>query len=81
MSGGDWVVWCQVCGRKYNGPDLRRRYDGLMVCDKDWETRHPQDGVPIIRTSEPPPYVTSPPYDLNPTGETPYNAAATENWY
>ena len=25
--------------------DLRKRWDGMMVCSRDWETRHPQDFV------------------------------------
>lgn len=46
---GDWIAICDVCGRKYKASMLQRRWDGLMCCPDDWETRHPQDfvrGVP-----------------------------------
>lgn len=40
---GDWNATCDVCGFKYKASDLQERWDGLMVCDEDWEERHPQD--------------------------------------
>lgn len=40
---GSWNALCDVCGQKYKAGDMRRRWDGLMVCPKDWEPRHPQD--------------------------------------
>jgi hypothetical protein len=43
----EWNVICDVCGFKYKASQLKKRWDGLMVCDKDWETRHPQE---LIRT-------------------------------
>lgn len=44
---GDWNVICDSCGRKYKASQLRKRWDGLMVCEKDWETRHPQDLIQV----------------------------------
>lgn len=40
---GDWNTICDSCGRKFKASSLRQRWDGLMVCNEDWETRHPQD--------------------------------------
>jgi hypothetical protein len=40
---GSWNAICDVCGQKYKAGDMRRRWDGLMVCAHDWEPRHPQD--------------------------------------
>jgi hypothetical protein len=34
-----------VCGRKYKATNLKKRWDGLMCCDEDWEIRQPQDFV------------------------------------
>jgi hypothetical protein len=34
---------CDVCQFKFKASQLRKRWDGLMVCDKDWELRHPLD--------------------------------------
>ena len=40
---GGWNSICDVCGFKYKNIDLRKRWDGLMVCKDDFETRHPSD--------------------------------------
>lgn len=39
---GQWNVLCDVCGLQYKSGELRKRWDGLMVCTHDMETRHPQ---------------------------------------
>ncbi len=33
------------CNRKYKAYEIRKRWDGMLVCDEDWEPRHPQDFV------------------------------------
>lgn len=40
---GDWNAICQVCGFKHKASDMRKRWDGLYVCEKDYEERHPSD--------------------------------------
>lgn len=40
---GNWNCLCDSCGRKFKALDLRRRWDGLMVCAEDYEIRHPSD--------------------------------------
>lgn len=42
---GDWDAICDVCGFKRKASQLRKRWDGLMVDDKCWEPRQPQDFV------------------------------------
>ena len=44
-SSGDWNAICDVCGRRYKDTDLRKRWDGLIVCPQDYEERQPQDFV------------------------------------
>lgn len=44
---GDSNAICDVCGWKYKQSQLRKRWDGAMVCNKDWEPRHPQDDIRI----------------------------------
>jgi hypothetical protein len=39
---GTWNVHCDVCGFKFKSTEIRKRWDNLMVCDKDWEADHPQ---------------------------------------
>lgn len=42
---GQWNAICDRCGRKFKSSRLRPTWDGLMVCERDWEPRHPQDFV------------------------------------
>lgn len=53
---GTWNVICQLCGREFKSDEIRKRWDGLMVCSSDYETRHILD---FIRT---PPDRSSVPY-------------------
>lgn len=43
FRSGKYNVICDVCGFKFKETDLRKRWDGLMVCERDWEQRHPQE--------------------------------------
>lgn len=38
---GAWNAICDVCGFKYKSDELRKRWDGMMVCKKDFEVKHP----------------------------------------
>lgn len=40
---GDYNAICDVCGFKYKASQLKQRWDGLMVCREDWESRHISD--------------------------------------
>jgi hypothetical protein len=51
---GDQNALCDECGFKYKLSQLRERWDGAMVCDIDWEPRHPRDLPPPIRGEDPP---------------------------
>ena len=42
---GEWNVICDQCGFKFKSSDIRKRWDGLMVCVDDWEPRHPLDFI------------------------------------
>jgi hypothetical protein len=54
---GDWWVLCDVCSRKRYASQVKKRWDGLMVCEEDWETRHPQEFVRPINDQRPLPFV------------------------
>lgn len=45
FSHGAWNMICDICGRKYKSFELRKQWDGLMVCAQDYSSRHPQDMV------------------------------------
>ena len=40
IPGDPWVQ-CDRCGFRYRMSQTRRTWDGLRVCDKDWEPKHP----------------------------------------
>ena len=46
---GDYNAICDVCGLKYKASELRKRWDGAMVCQEDWEPRHPQEFIRAIK--------------------------------
>lgn len=52
---GDWNAICDTCGFKFKASQLKKRWDGLMVCAADWEPRHPQDLIkaPTEKTAVP----------------------------
>lgn len=54
---GDWKTICDACGRIFKASLLRKRWDGIMVCPEDWETRQPQDFVRGIADTQVPQWV------------------------
>jgi hypothetical protein len=44
-DSGKWNAICDVCGFKFKDTDLKRRWDGLMVCSDDYEMQHPQERI------------------------------------
>lgn len=65
-KSGEWTVYCQVCGKSLFASEAQKRWDGLIVCSDDYETRHPQDlikvrhedqSVPFSRPRKTPIYV------------------------
>jgi hypothetical protein len=56
---GDWNARCDSCGRKFKASSLKQRWDGLIVCQEDWETRHPQDFLRVQRERIAVPFVRS----------------------
>lgn len=53
---GDWKAVCDVCGRFYLASELKKRWDGVMVCSVDYELRHPQDFVRAKQDIQAPPW-------------------------
>lgn len=44
IPGDPWLI-CDECGLKYRRSEMLKRWDGFMVCKKDYEHRHPQEFV------------------------------------
>jgi hypothetical protein len=56
---GDWNAICDRCGAKFKASQLRKTWEGFMVCQKDWEPRHPQDYVRAPREEAVPEWTRS----------------------
>ena len=54
---GNWLADCDACGKTFYSAELRKRWDGYMVCNLDWEIRQPQDFVRGIADTQAPPWV------------------------
>lgn len=50
-------VICPMCQRKFKNTDMKRRWDGLIVCEEDWEPRHPMDFYRTINDNHVLPFV------------------------
>lgn len=61
---GQWLAHCDVCGFKYYSGDMRQRWDGLMVCEKDWEPDHPQKYLRVPSDTSSVPWVRKQSDDL-----------------
>lgn len=42
-KAGDNNAICDRCGFEYKASKLKKTWDGLWVCKKDFELRHPQE--------------------------------------
>ena len=62
-SKGDWKATCDVCGSIVKASQLRKRWDGFLVDDRCWETRHPQDFVRGVADVQAPLFTRDEPSD------------------
>jgi hypothetical protein len=60
---GEWKVVCDVCGFQYASTEVKKRWDGAVVCERDWNVRHPQDFLRVRGEKETPPIVRPEPTD------------------
>lgn len=42
-----WRAICDVCGFEFSNTQVKKRWDGMIVCDKDYELRHPMDFLKV----------------------------------
>lgn len=50
FKDGSWNALCDVCSFKFKSGDLKKRWDGLLVCQDDWELDHPQKYLRVRET-------------------------------
>lgn len=65
FRAGSWNAICDVCGQKFKAEQLTKRWDGLMVCQEDWEMRHPQDLIRPIKERNEVPWTRPRPEDID----------------
>ena len=71
-KSGDWNIFCDACGKKMKASHAKHRWDGLIVCDEDFEHRHSMDfikvrpdriTVPFTRPQSTDTYIHTTPWD------------------
>jgi hypothetical protein len=62
-KSGQWNAICDVCGFEFKSSEMRKRWDGLMVCDADFEHDHPQKYLRVREDTISVPWVRSEPED------------------
>lgn len=63
FKSGTWNVVCQVCGRRYKSDAIRKRWDGLLVCEEDYEERNILDFLRIRAEKQNVPFQQNEPAD------------------
>ena len=56
LKRGSHNVICDRCGIKYKADELKKEWQGLMVCATCWEPKHPQDLIKSVQDQRPKAY-------------------------
>lgn len=46
-KAGDWNAICDICGFRFKASQLKKNWKNEMVCEADFELRHPQDFIRV----------------------------------
>lgn len=57
FKAGSWNAVCDACGFRFKSHQLKKRWDGLMVCSKDYELDHPQKYLRVHPDNQTVPFV------------------------
>ncbi len=60
---GSWNVICAVCGVEFKADEIRKRWDGLLVCHNDYENRNILDFTRVMPEMGSVPYSNPEPAD------------------
>ncbi len=63
-KSGSFNAICDVCGFKFKSNEIQKRWDGLMVCSKDFEHDHPQKYLRVHERSQGLPWSRPRPEDV-----------------
>lgn len=62
-KSGQWLAVCDRCGFEFLAKDLKKDWQGLMVCSNDYELRNPQDFIRVRPEKITPPWTRPEPED------------------
>lgn len=71
---GMHYILCDRCSRKIRERDAKLTWDGFLVCEKDWEPRHPQEQIYKARTER-----ALAPNRIRPEGEDEFGTGNTDD--
>ena len=57
---GDWLYVCQRCGSDTYASRIKQEWNGLRVCPRCYEERHPQDFVRGVLDNQSVPFANPP---------------------
>lgn len=57
-------IICDVCGHKFKFHEVRKRWDGLIVCKDDFENDHPQKYIRVRESGLAVPEIRDRPADI-----------------
>lgn len=60
---GTWAAICDRCGFRFPSDEIQKEWQGLMVCEECFETRHPQDFIRGVEDNPSPPWTRPEPPD------------------
>lgn len=64
FKSGSWNAICDVCGFKFKADQMKKRWDGLMTCEADFEHDHPQKYLKVREDKTSVPWVRNRPADV-----------------
>jgi hypothetical protein len=50
FASGQHNIICDVCGFKFKSSQIKKRWDGLLVCQQDYELDHPSKYIRVRET-------------------------------
>jgi hypothetical protein len=65
FKSGSHNIICDVCGQKFKFHQVKKRWDGLVVCKDDFENDHPQKYIRVRESGLAVPVIRERPQDVD----------------
>lgn len=63
-KAGTWNCICALCGAEFKSDEMIKRWDGVLVCKADFETRHIADFLRAVPEHGSVPFTAPEPEDV-----------------